>query len=187
MIAGEQHAFPLVQQPDGREHDVADDAGDRNGIFEGLAFDFAQAVELVEARQADARAARGRTPTASATHARPIAATIAPTTIRRVTLRRTASPAARTLEHRSHQIVFRKIGPLDVGHDEFRIGGLIEQKVGEPPFAARADQQIELRQVRRVQIPRDQRLRRWPRARARRRRRRARSARTARSISAREL
>ena len=91
------------------------------------------------------------------------------------------------LDQRSYEIILRKVGPIDVGHDELGVRGLIEQEVREPLLAAGPDQQIELRQVGRIEIRPIERFVDRSRVRAGLRRRRARSRAPRRSSSAREL
>src|SRR5580700_4028048 len=84
---------------------------------------------------------------------------------RRSSPRRCAAPSSPAeaafplLKHdqRSYEIIFREVRPINVGHDELGVCGLIEQEVREPLFAAWPNQEIELRRVGRVQIAPDQR------------------------------
>src|SRR5262249_13660760 len=51
-----------------------------------------------------------------------------------------------------------EIGPQEIGDPELRIGYLPEQEIGEPHFAARADQEIGIGETRRIEVGLERRL-----------------------------
>src|SRR6516162_4923179 len=68
-----------------------------------------------------------------------------------------AEAAAALLERpdRAQEIDLAQGRPEHVGEVEFAIGALPQEKPGEPDLAARADDQVGIRQVRRVEVAAD--------------------------------
>ena len=77
-----------------------------------------------------------------------------------LTGRRTGAGAARTRATASASVVGVEIGPQRVDEQQFGIGRLPQQEIGQPLLARRADQQVERRQVARVELGRRSRRRR---------------------------
>src|SRR3990167_2591064 len=59
----------------------------------------------------------------------------------------------RKFRKRIGQVLGGEIGPQHIGEDHFRICALPQQEVREPQFPARADKQVERREVAAVAMP----------------------------------
>src|SRR5918992_4869645 len=68
-----------------------------------------------------------------------------------------AAAAARVLDERLPQVAFAEVGPERVDEDELRIGELPEEEVGNAQLAGRANEEIRLGHLRRIQ-PRSDRV-----------------------------
>ena len=69
-----------------------------------------------------------------------------------------ASLAALKVSDGFEQVYATEVGPENVGHVDFRIRRLPQKEVAEPHFSTGANHQVELRQMARIQMFRDQLL-----------------------------
>src|SRR5581483_6722228 len=69
-----------------------------------------------------------------------------------------STAAARVLLDRSAELRRPEVGPERVRERELRVGGLPQQEVRQPQLAGRADQEIGIRHLRRIEEARERRL-----------------------------
>jgi hypothetical protein len=60
---------------------------------------------------------------------------------------------ALVLGDRQEQFITVKVRPQDIGEIEFCVSRLPEQKITDPVFATRPDQQVRIGQAGRIEIP----------------------------------
>ncbi len=59
------------------------------------------------------------------------------------------------INNRGEQVGAAEVRPQGFGHVNFGVSDLPEQKIADPHFTARANEQIGIRQIRRVKMPLD--------------------------------